>query len=207
MWWRRQPVNEHRWVVLDLETSGLDVVHDRLLSIAAVAVHRVGSHWELRADDAFEVVLRQEDPAISSRSNVLLHGIGWQSQREGTPGDEALDAFNVWLEDSPWMGYHAPFDRAILKAQSRREGSAMPGQAWMDLRDLAPLMGVASLQPGLDECCAAAGIEVAQRHNAMADAWATAELWLYVWPMLHARSCSSWKQVSRLASQMRWLRR
>ncbi len=32
-------INQKRWVVLDVETSGLDPREDRLLAIAAVCIH------------------------------------------------------------------------------------------------------------------------------------------------------------------------
>jgi DNA polymerase-3 subunit epsilon len=34
----RKPVDERRWVVLDVETSGLDPRRDQLLAIAAIAL-------------------------------------------------------------------------------------------------------------------------------------------------------------------------
>lgn len=207
MWWSRARVNEQRWVVLDLETSGLDVAHDRLLSIAAVAVHRVGEHWALCTDDAFEVVLQQPESEVLDRANVLVHGIGRQAQREGMPAALAMSAFKTWLGDSPWMGYHAPFDRAFIQRQCRSLGLATVGTAWLDLRDLAPLMGVTTRHPSLDDCLVAAGIEVAQRHHAAADAWATAQWWLCLWPRLRAKDRWTWSQVASLARQMRWLRR
>ena len=80
-WWGLQdPVassDAERWVVVDVETSGLDAKNDRLLAIAAIGL-RVGpapaSRPEIVLGDSFEVVLRQE--AASDRDNILLHGIG-----------------------------------------------------------------------------------------------------------------------------------
>jgi len=36
---RAPNINQNRWVVLDVETSGLDPRQDRLLAIAAVCIH------------------------------------------------------------------------------------------------------------------------------------------------------------------------
>ncbi|HBH40286.1 MAG TPA: hypothetical protein DDX06_18065, partial [Curvibacter sp.] len=87
-WWPgargRSGVNEQRWIMLDVETSGLDPYHDRLLAIAAIALKVDWEHKRLSVDlgDSFEVVLRQEQ-ITAAKDNILLHGIGVQSQREG----------------------------------------------------------------------------------------------------------------------------
>ncbi|MEY2804325.1 MAG: polymerase PolC-type [Pseudomonadota bacterium] len=207
MWWGKAPVNEQRWVVLDVETSGLDPHHDRLLAVAAVAVHRHGSHWRLSAGDAFEVVLRQPPARQVDKDNILLHGIGLQDQQSGVWPEQALKSLKSYLGDSPWMGFHAPFDHAFMARAARAAGVTWTIQSWLDLYDLRASFGVQPLPSSLDEALRHAGIEVAQRHHAMADAWATAELWLYVWPRLRQQGMSSWQDISRLARHARWLRR
>src|SRR5688500_12263830 len=88
---RRPPIDEARWVVLDVETTGLDVGRDRLLAIAALGVHRDDDRPHLRVGDSFEVVLRQpEIAAPPDKANILLHGIGVGAQRGGVDADEAL---------------------------------------------------------------------------------------------------------------------
>ncbi|MFM7972712.1 MAG: hypothetical protein ACKPCJ_10670, partial [Betaproteobacteria bacterium] len=48
-----------RWLVVDVESSGLDPSRDRLLAIAAVAVHfdEDFRHPRIELGDAFEVLL------------------------------------------------------------------------------------------------------------------------------------------------------
>jgi len=92
---RPQAVDESRWVMLDVETSGLDASRDRLLAIAAIAlrVDWPGKRLAINPADSFEVVLRHE--LASERGNILLHGIGRQRQREGAPQAAALQAFEA----------------------------------------------------------------------------------------------------------------
>ncbi len=207
MWWGKATPNEQRWVVLDVETTGLDPHQDRLLSVAAVAVHRAGDDWRLNASDAFEVVLRQPHARQVDKNNILLHGIGLQDQQSGLWPAEALQALTAYLGDSPWMGFHAPFDHAFMARAARLAGVSWRVRHWLDLYDLRASLGRQPMPSHLDDCLRHAGIDVAQRHHAMADAWATAELWLYLWPRLRQQGVKSWADVSRLARHARWLRR
>jgi hypothetical protein len=50
------PHGKARCVVVDVETSGLDLARDSLIAIGAVAVNELA----LDLDDCFEIVLRQE---------------------------------------------------------------------------------------------------------------------------------------------------
>ena len=98
--WQRQAVDEGRWVVLDVESSGLDAARDRLLAIAAIALRIEGRSPCIDLGDSFEVVLRQPD-AVVDKANILLHGIGVGAQREGMPAREALEAFAAWAGAAP----------------------------------------------------------------------------------------------------------
>jgi hypothetical protein len=79
-WWRPPPtLDATRWVVLDVESTGLDVRRDRLLAIAAVAVQVTDGRARIDVGDSFEVVLgRAAEPALSAprQGQHLLHGIG-----------------------------------------------------------------------------------------------------------------------------------
>ncbi len=209
---RSPPLDDARWVVLDVEASGLDVRRDRLLAIAAVAVHRPGdaSHGDrprVRLGDSFEVVLCQPDVvAPPDKANILLHGIGMGAQREGMDFAAGLDAFVAWAGASPLIAFHAAFDRAMLDRACREQGRPPLPAAWLDLAPLAAVLHPGVRGKALDDWLAHFGIVCAVRHQAAADALATAELLLRLWPALRRElPRPDFRAVQGLAAARRWM--
>jgi len=206
-WWRRQPpVDESRWVVLDVETSGLDAKRDRLLAIAAIATRL---DWEagrlsVVPGDSFEVVLRQE--TASSRDNILLHGIGVQRQRDGMEPRDALKAFAQFAGGSPLLAFHAVFDQTMIGRYAQAHlGAALPNP-WVDIEHLCAVTHEGVRARSLDEWMSHFGITCAVRHQAAADTLTECELLQRIWPRVAAQ-CKGWRDVQRLAAQQRWIAR
>ncbi len=193
-----------RWVVLDVETSGLDVARDRLLAIAAVGlrVDWARQRLDVCLGDSFEVVLRQEQ--ASSRDNILLHGIGVQSQRGGIDPAEALRAFEAFVGASPLLAFHSAFDEALIGRHVRQHLGHRSARPWVDIEHLCAVTHPKVRARSLDEWMAHFGITCPRRHQAAADTLAECELLQRVWPAV-AAECRSWRQVQRLAASRRWL--
>lgn len=207
-WWRSgaPPVDERRWVVLDVETSGLDPARDRLLAIAAVAVRVDWDSRRLAVDlgDSFEVVLRQDQP--SSRDNILLHGIGVARQASGVPAAQALEAFASYAGRSPLLAFHAPFDEVLVGRYAQARLGRRLRNPWLDIEPLCAVAHPQARARSLDEWLQQFGIPCAARHQAAADALAEAQLLLRIWPRI-AGECRRWDDVRRLAARHRWLPR
>lgn len=200
----RRALDENRWIMLDVETSGLDPHHDRLLAIAAIALRVDWARRRLAIDlgDSFEVVLRQDE--FSSKDNILLHGIGVQRQREGVVPQAALKAFADFAGRSPLLAFHAAFDQAMISRYARQHlGRALPNP-WVDIEHLCAVTHETVRARALDEWMAYFGIRCAVRHQAAADTLAECELLLRIWPRLAAQ-CANWRDVERLAGLQRWL--
>lgn len=207
--WRARAAPPLRWVVLDVESSGLDPQRDRLLAIAALALHWRDGRPLLRAGDSFEVLLRQHTlPATPDRANILLHGIGVGAQRSGVEPAQALAAFDAFVGDAPLVAFHAPFDRVLITRAQHEAGRRRGTQRWLDLAELAPALLPQIDAHALDDWLAHFGIGVAVRHQAAADTWATAELLQRLWPLARAQGCDgSFDAMARLAASRRWLGR
>ncbi len=190
------PLRSPRWVVVDCESSGLNPARDRLLSIGAVALR------EGRVDTAqcFSAVLRQEQ--ASAADNILVHGIGAEAQLGGGDPAAALQAFAAFIADSPPVAFHAAFDRALLER-------AIPGwkRRWLDLAELAPALfpGPARSCRSLDDWLAAFAIPHLARHDALADAYATAQLLLVLLAEAERQGFASADDLFTAARGHRWL--
>ena len=196
-----------RWVVLDVESSGLDPHHDRLLAIAALAVHVDNDRPCLRPADSFEVLLRQPaETSAPDKANILVHGIGVGAQRQGLDPVQALSAFEAFIADDPLVAFHAPFDRVLIVRHLRALCGRRLHNRWLDLADLAPAVCPDQRAHALDEWLAHFGITVAVRHQAAADTWATAELLQRLWPLARAQGCAAdFASIARMAASRRWL--
>jgi DNA polymerase-3 subunit epsilon len=202
-------IDERRWIVVDVETTGLDVEHDELLAIAAVAVRFAGGDGAPRisAGDSFEAVLRR-DAVGADKANVLLHGIGVGEQRDGRAPAEVLAAFERWVGASPLIAFHAAFDEAMIgRAMRRVSARAQPAMRnpWLDLEPVAAALHRDVTARALDDWLAHFRIPCARRHQAAADVLATAELLLRLWPAARAERCTSFGAMSQLARDRRWL--
>jgi DNA polymerase III subunit epsilon len=202
-------IDEQRWVVLDVESSGLDAHHDRLLAIAAIGVHFDAGAPRIHLGDSFEAVLRQaEFSSTPDKGNILLHGIGVGAQRGGVEPALALAEFERWLGASPLLAFHAAFDRTMIDRACRTTLGRCLGKHWLDLEPLAAMLHAQVRARALDEWLAHFGIECRHRHQAAADALATAELLLKLWPALRRElPRPGFRQVQALAAQRRWLSR
>ena len=201
----KQPA-ARRWIVLDVETSGLNPHSDRLLAIAAVALD-VSPDFERIAiviGDSYEAVLKQDLP--SSKDNILIHRIGAQAQADGRPPMEVLEEFQAWVGQCPLLAFHSAFDEAMLSRAYALAGLKPLQNEWLDIEPLAKITGVNPSLRALDDWLGHFGIECAVRHQAAADTFATAELLMRLWPYLK-REASSWASLRSIARQASWIPR
>ena len=198
-------INQKRWVVLDVETSGLDPRRDHLLAIAAVCIH-LNDDESLKIDifDSFEAVLKQD--SASDKDNILLHGIGAQAQMTGEDPQEVLRNFERWAGDAPLLAFHAAFDESMIQRAYQYQLGHKLKNAWIDVEPLVSASYPEVKARSLDQWMGHLGIECAVRHQAAADTFATAELMLQIWPKLKPWA-STIDLIEKLARESRWLPR
>ena len=200
-WFRRTPLAESRWIVIDCETSGLDPARDRLLSVAAIEVARE----RVNAARSYSAVLGQQEP--SAPDNILVHGIGASDQLAGRPPGEVLREFVAFLGDAVPVAFHAPFDEAVLDKACKQADVRSPRKRWLDLAGLGPVLFPDRKGNDLDSWLAVFGIECDARHDALNDAYATAQLLLVMLERAKREGVATAEGLLKLASSGRWLPR
>lgn len=170
--WNDAPLGRQRWVVLDLETSGLNLNRDQVLSIGAVVIE----DGAIDFSQQFERTLHRHDHKLAP--SVLIHGLAPSAIAAGCDPALALLDLLDFIGDSPLLAFHAGFDQRMLSRALKDSLGYKFQHPFMDVAELAPLLNpdVVMRDAGLDDWVAHFNLLVEERHNASADALVTAEL-------------------------------
>jgi DNA polymerase III epsilon subunit family exonuclease len=158
-----------RFVVLDFETNGRPASRGgEVIETGAVRVDAG------RAGQTFHSLSRPLAPIPAGAAAV--HGIR-DGDVEGAPRfREVLPSLLAFLEDRIVVAHNASFDRSFLDAAADEAGRPVPGNPFLDTVRLSR-----GLHPHLDahdleSLCVSHRIRREERHRALPDALATAEL-------------------------------
>jgi DNA polymerase-3 subunit epsilon len=197
------PLSKARIVVVDTETSGLDVRHDRLLSIGACVI----SEGTIAIGDGFYRELRQA--RASPESNILVHGIGQEAQLAGEEEGDVLSDFLAFARKSAMAAFNAPFDHAFLAGAMRRHLGVAFRPHWIDLLELPKAMypADATSLKSLEDWLARFSIVHHERHNALADAYSTAQLLLVMMAKAELEGYTTVRGLIRAQRNYQWQRR
>jgi len=194
-------LREQRWVVLDLETTGLNLNKDRVLSIGAVVIE----DGAIDFGQQFERTLQCRELKVSP--SVLIHGLGPNAIAAGSEPAEALVDLLEFMGNSPVLAFHAPFDQHMLGRAMKEHLGHKLQQVFLDVADIAPLVCPQAhiREAGLDDWINWFRLDVFERHNASADALATAELALILFSRARQQQIHSPLNLQQRLSQ--WKRR
>ncbi|CAH1000182.1 DNA polymerase III PolC-type [Neolewinella maritima] len=166
-------------VVLDAETTGLDVRTDRILSLGALRVYGNSIHLA----EKFEAYLPSPSSVENSHA-IPIHGIIPNSRRY-TYSDEPsmLAELLDYLRDSVIVGHHIGFDIEMINRALARHGAGPLKNRVVDTVGLAKRLRPAGYWTpegdySLDVLARRYRIPLSDRHTALGDSYITAVLWL-----------------------------
>lgn len=168
------PIGHARLVVLDLETSGLNLQRDEILSIGAVGI----TQGVLHMSDQFERTVFR--PNHQPGEATVLHEITPSHVLAGQPIDQVLQDFLSFAGPCVLFAFHAGFDQRMLARSLNRELDYRLRHRFVDVAEMAPMLfpAAAAQCSTLDSWQDYFQLTNSERHNAAADAQATAEMLL-----------------------------
>lgn len=171
------PARAHRFVVLDLETTGLDADKDRVVSVGALRMVQ----GRVRLGEVFdELVNPGRDIPVES---IKVHAIVPDMIADARPAGEVFEDLMRFVGADVIVAHYAPFDLHFLnKIMKVRYGFPLQNL----VLDTVEICRATLLTPdphgvymdyrkcGLDALAERYGLEMPERHTAMGDALATA---------------------------------
>lgn len=155
-------------VVLDLETTGLDVRRDRIVQIGAVGM--LGSQV-----DTEPLVDRLIDPGQPiSAASTRIHGIEDDAVSGAGSFADHVEELRGALAGRVVLGHHIGFDLAVMRHEAARAGIEWADPQYLDLACLCGAFESNLPDLGLESLANWLGVEVHDRHTAIGDCHTTA---------------------------------
>ena len=162
-------------VVIDIETTGLDVTDGAIIEVAAERYSLIGQRFEC-VEPAFQTLVKPRIPIEPAA--VEIHGISEvQAQAEGQEPAVALRAMADFIDDDYLLAHNGVFfDYLYIPNECARHGVELAENRLLDTLLLARKHLKSSGGYGMASLCEAYGIVNEQAHRALSDVRATGEL-------------------------------
>ena len=177
-WKDDTPIDRVRFVALDSETTGLNPLTDRLITVGAVSVQ----DGDIILEDAFEAMLQ----VSRNTAAVAVHGITRDETKGGLEESKALRLFLDYLQDGVIVGHHIGHDISTLNAGYQRHWGVELQNRSLDTMDLTLHLersGAFADRERIREftlvsLCELFGVVPHDRHTAAGDAFLTAQVFV-----------------------------
>ncbi len=176
------PLRSLTAVVIDTETTSLDVKKGRIIEVGAAALVNGA------CDDGCifsELVNPGEKVPVES---TAIHGITTGEVMKADDFATVIRRYQAFAGEHVTLGYSLGYDLGMLKQEHERAGLVWKAPRSLDVRDLVRLLNPTLPDFSLESIAAWLDLPLGARHRALADARLTAEIYLKLLPRLRERS-------------------
>lgn len=184
-----RPLADLVYTVFDTETTGLEPSNgDEIIQIGALRI----LNGRLLYQENFDQLV---DPRCHLKAaSVAIHGIT-DSMLMGQPTiDLVLPAFHEFCADTVLVGHNVAFDMRFLEMKELALGLRFD-QPVLDTLLLSAVAHPNQQSHSLEAIMQRLGIEMEKRHNALADATATAQIFMRLLPALSEQGIVTLRQA------------
>lgn len=190
----QKKIEDLEFVILDTETTGLNLEKDRILSIGALKLYQ----GRLKVKEAFEVYVKQEH---FSKDSVPIHGLLQESVSHQISEKTAVEMLRAYIGDAIIIGHHIRFDMEVLRrAFLRHDLTPIPnlcldtGMLYRKTLLKTPLLRKKE-HYSLDDLARRFDLNCKDRHTALGDAYLTAMAFQHILELLYAKGDISIKKL------------
>jgi DNA polymerase-3 subunit epsilon len=162
------------WAAVDVETTGLHPVRDRIVEIAVV---RLGPSAEKL--DEWSTLVNPGNRELGGR----IHGISAKDLTGAPTFEDIREDLLARLAGTVIVAHNAPFDVGFLQAETVRAGVAWGPVEGLCTMELLQRLGLSKSRK-LHQCCEELDIWAGHEHVALDDALAVAGIMGYLAPRL-----------------------
>lgn len=191
----KSEIHQQSFVVMDTETTGLDVTKDNILSIGAVRV----VNNSINVADSLSIIVKNEQPAVPSA--IAVHGLV-QTSTKGIDASESLSQLLEFIGSDIIVGHHIAFDIAMIQKMSQQLGCGKLKNRVLDTSYLAKRLDHPSDPHSLDrkdytldKLCDRFGVIPKARHTADGDAYITAIIFMKILHLLSKKGVNTIGQL------------
>ncbi len=168
-------------VVIDTETTSLDVSRARIVQIGALKL----SEGRIDENQTFDELIDPGEPVPAS--SKAIHGITDAKLRGKPQFAEVASRYAAFAGRQPVLGYSLGFDLAVLAREYARAGLVFAAPRSLDVRSLVDLVAPNLPDTALETVAAWLNFSSEGRHTALGDARITARVFLEIVPQLRRR--------------------
>ncbi len=192
------PLTSINAIVIDTETTGINTKTDRILEIAGVHI----SGGKVNLQNTKSVLI---SPGITiPQSSTKIHGITDSIVLDAPGFEEGIKEFIGWAGNRFLLGYSLGFDLAVLEEEHKRHGMVWSEPRVLDVEELVQLLAPNLPNLALDTVLSWLNLPLPEdRHRALPDAVATAEIFSKLIPILKERGISTYAEADRLCKDIR----
>lgn len=165
---KRRSGEPHAYVVVDIETTGLDVEHDKIIELAAIKV--------VDGEPAEVMEFFVSDCGPIPLEVTRLTGIDAGSVRCGKPLEEVLACFVDFIGMQPLVMHNSSFDIGFIEAALDDCDMDTLDNQFIDTLEMARKKLPRFSNYKLTDLCAYFGVDTDGAHRAMADCRLTYQL-------------------------------
>ncbi len=191
------PIDELPVVILDTETTGLEITRDRVIQVGAVRAHGMRIFRQIVLDR-----LVNPGQPIPPRSTAI-HGITNTMVAEARAFPEVFGELEELMRGAVVVGHNIGFDLAMLRSECARFGLPWEEPHRLDTGHLISALDLKLKDLNLESVAARFGLVFRGRHTALGDALLAAEVYVKILALLKDRGIHTFGGALDLAAMAR----